>query len=116
VLTVAGSLCFDTCVQDDASPSRFIRLSLMNGDYEYHDCDKGVVLRGRGVVALPSPPANCKFVLDDRGPLPKRADRAVHIEVNLCTRVANASVRFPLTAPTATLFDGNTTNNSCACR
>jgi len=117
VLTVTGSLCFDTCVQDDANPSRFIRLSLFNGDYEYHDCDKGIVLRGRGVVALASPPSNCKFVLDDAGPIPKRPDRAVHIEVNVCTRLATASIRFPLTARTATtLFDGNTTNNGCACR
>jgi hypothetical protein len=117
VLTVTGSLCFDTCVQDDANPARFIRLSLFNGDYEYHDCDKGVVLRGRGVVMLASPPANCKFVLDDAGPIQKRPDRAVHVEVNVCIRLATASVRFPLTSRTAaTLFDGNTTNNGCACR
>ncbi|MFL6212700.1 MAG: hypothetical protein ACJ74J_02280 [Blastocatellia bacterium] len=117
VLTVAGSLCFDTCVQDDANPSRFIRLSLLNGDYEYHDCDKGFVLSGRGNVALPSPPVNCKFVLDDRGPLPKRPDRAVHIEVNVCTRLVNASLRFPLTSrAVTTLFDSNFANNGCACR
>jgi hypothetical protein len=116
-LTVTGNLCFDTCVQDDANPSRFIRLSLFNGDYEYHDCDKGVVLRGRGAVALASPPANCKFVLDDAGPQLKRPDRAVHVEVNVCTRVASASVRFPLASrTTATLFDRNFTDNGCACR
>lgn len=85
-------------------------------DYEYHDCDKGVVLRGRGVVTLASPPANCKFVLDDRGPLPKRPDRAVHIEVNVCTRVASASILYPLSSRTATLFDGNDADNGCACR
>ncbi|HKP13105.1 MAG TPA: hypothetical protein VJZ91_13390, partial [Blastocatellia bacterium] len=103
-LTVAGNLCFDTCAQDDANPSRFILFSPINGDYEYHDCGKGVVLRGRGVVALPSPPANCKFVLDDSGPLPKRPDRSVHLEVNVCTRLASASVRFPLTAKAPSLL------------
>jgi hypothetical protein len=115
-LTVAGNLCFDTCVQDDRNPSRFILFSKSNGDYEYHDCSKGIVLKGRGVVSPPSPPGNCKLFLDDSGSVPKRPDRAVHLEVNVCTFVASATIRFPLTAKTATvLSDSNYTNNDCVC-
>jgi len=111
-LTVTGNLCFDTCAQNDRNPSQFILFNKINGDYEYHDCSKGFVLKGRGVVSS----AFCKFFLNDSGPIPKRPDRAVSLEVNTCTFAANASIRFPRTAKTAITFsDSNINNNTCKC-
>jgi hypothetical protein len=111
-LTVTGNLCFDTCAQNDRNPSQFILFNKVNGDYEYHDCSKGFVLKGRGVVSS----AFCKFFLNDSGPIPKRPDRAVSLEVNTCTFVANVSIRFPRTAKTAVTFsDSNIHNNTCKC-
>lgn len=111
-LTVTGDLCFDTCAQNDRNPSQFILFNKINGDYEYHDCSKGFVLKGRGVVSS----AFCKFFLNDSGPDRKRPDRAVSLEVNTCTFVANVSIRFPRTAKTAVTFsDSNINNNICKC-
>ena len=117
-VTIQGDLCagFDACVQDDRTPGRFILVNTVSGKYEYHDCSKGIVLSGTGVVHPSGPPPNCKFTLDDSGPIPKRPDRAVHVEINVCTLAANASVRFPLSSKTPfTLMDSNYTNNNCVC-
>jgi hypothetical protein len=117
-ITIQGNLCagFDACVQDDRTPGRFILVNTVNGKYEFHDCSKGVVLAGTGVVQPAGPPPNCKFFLNDSGPIPKRPDRAVHVEINVCTFAANASVRFPPSSKTPfTLLDSNYTNNNCVC-
>ena len=111
-LTVTGDLCFDTCVQNDRNPAQFILYNKLNGDYEVHDCSKGFVLKGRGVISS----AFCKLFLNDSGPNSKRPDRAVSVEINPCTFAANASIRFPRTAKTAVTFsDSNTNNNTCKC-
>lgn len=111
-LTITGNLCFDTCVQNDRNPSQFIFFNKLNGDYEYHDCSKGFVVKGRGVISS----AFCKLFLNDSGPDRKRPDRAVSVEINTCTLAANISIRFPRTAKTAITFsDSNINNNTCKC-
>jgi hypothetical protein len=117
-VTVSGNLCagFDACIQDDRNPARFLLINTTSGKYEYHDCSKNIVLAGTGVVSPAGPPPNCKFFLNDSGPIPKRPDRSVHAEINVCTLAANATIRFPLTAKTAAvLTDSNYTNNNCVC-
>ena len=117
-LTIIGDLCagFTDCVQNDRNASQFILFNRDNGKYEYHDCSKGVVLSGVGVVTTGVPNDNCKITLTDSGPDPKRPDRAIFVDFNQCTHVGNASIRFPRTAKTPNNFtDSNTTNNTCAC-
>ncbi len=112
-LTIQGNLCqqFDFCVQDDNNPSRFILVNSTTGDYEYHDCSKGVVLTGTGVVST----AFCKIAIFDRGPNPKRPDRQISIDINPCTAHAVASVKVSNTATTVNLSDTNINNNDCDC-
>jgi hypothetical protein len=117
-LTVVGDLCtgFTDCVQNDRNASQFVLFNSESGKYEYHDCSKGIVLAGQGVITRGVPDGNCKLILSDSGPDPKRPDRAIFLEYNFCTHVASASIRFPRTAKTPTNFtDSNTTNNTCTC-
>jgi hypothetical protein len=115
-LTIQGDLCagFNACVQDDTTPGRFILINTQTGKYEYHDCAKGIVLRGTGSVSPANPPSNCKLEIFDSGPDPKVPDRSVLIDVNVCTLVASASVNFGNYG--ATISDRNYTNNNCVCR
>ncbi|MFL6212701.1 MAG: hypothetical protein ACJ74J_02285 [Blastocatellia bacterium] len=114
-LTLVGDLCagFNACVQDDQTPGRFILVNTTTGKYEYHDCAKGIVLRGTGEVSPAGPPSNCKFQLFDSGPDPKRPDRSVFVEINVCTFVSSASISSAFGS--ASLADSNYTNNNCAC-
>ena len=112
-LTILGDLCrqFDFCVQDDNIPARFIEINSTTGDYEYHDCSKGVVVTGRGVVSRNF----CKIQLTDSGPVPKSPDRSISVLVNPCTMTGTASVRPPGSQTTANLSDSNLFNNNCEC-
>lgn len=112
-LTIVGNLCrqFDYCVQDDRVPGRFILINSTTGAYEYHDCGKDIVLAGTGVVST----YFCKIQLTDRGPDPKRPDRAISVLVNPCTMRGDASVTGPGNSGTAILADADVTNNTCAC-
>ena len=112
-LTIQGNLCqqFDYCVQDDNNPSRFILINSTTGDYEYHDCGKGITLTGTGVVST----AFCKISLTDSGPIPKRPDRQVSVNVNPCTGFGNASIKVSPTASPVSLSDSNINNNDCEC-
>jgi hypothetical protein len=116
-LTILGDLCagFDACVQDTRNPNRFILVSTTTGKYEFHDCSKGVVFSGQGAVSPAGPPPNCKFSLFDSGPDPKRSDRSVFVQINVCTLVASANVFYPATQTNAVLNDTNYTNNNCVC-
>jgi hypothetical protein len=111
--TVVGNICqgFDYCVQDNNNPSRFILLNSETGAYEYHDCSKGIVLTGTGVIST----AFCKIALTDKGPNPKRPDRNISVDINPCTLHAVASIKVNPTATTVNLTDSNITNNNCAC-
>ncbi len=112
-LTVSGNLCsqFDFCVQDDNNPSRFILINSTNGDYEFHDCSKGVTVKGRGGVSI----SFCKIDLVDSGPNPKKPDRSIFVEVNSCTNRGTASLRLPGSVSTINLNDTDVTNNNCKC-
>ncbi|MEW6127035.1 MAG: hypothetical protein AB1757_08350 [Acidobacteriota bacterium] len=112
-LTVGGTLCrqFDYCVQDTSNPSRFILINSTTGAYEYHDCSKGVVLAGTGVVGTFA----CKIQLFDSGPNPKKSDRSVSVLINPCTFRGDASVRGPGVSGTVLLGDTDINNNDCAC-
>jgi len=114
-VTVLGDLCagFDACVQDNTNPSRFILVSTQTGKYEFHDCGKGIVFSGTGAVSPAGPPPNCKFSLFDQGPDPKRPDRLVSVNINVCTLVASATIKFGNFS--AMIADSNYTNNNCAC-
>ena len=111
--TVVGNICegFDTCVQDNSNPSRFIRINTTTGDYEFNDCSKGIVLTGTGAIGT----SFCKIQLTDRGPDPKRPDRNVNVAINPCTGAATASVRGPGITGTVSLSDSNIGNNTCEC-
>jgi hypothetical protein len=111
--TVRGNICagFDYCVQDNNNPSRFILVNTTTGAYEFHDCSKGIVLSGTGVITT----AFCKIALTDKGPNPKRPDRSVSVDINPCTLHAVASVKVSPTATTVNLTDSNITNNTCEC-
>lgn len=111
--TVVGNICeqFDFCVQDDSTPTRFIKINSTTGAYEYHDCLKGVTVSGTGAVSR----TECKINLSDSGPDPKRPDRSISVLVNPCTMRGDASIRRPGTTTTATLGDSNITNNTCEC-
>jgi len=112
-VTILGDLCslFDYCVQDDNNPRRFIKINSTNGDYEFHDCSKGITLTGRGTVAI----SFCKIQLNDSGPNPKKPDRSVFVLVNPCTGRGDASVRIPGSVTTVNLGDADITNNLCKC-
>lgn len=112
-VTILGDLCsqFDYCVQDDANPRRFILINSMTGDYEYHDCSKGITLKGKGTIAI----SFCKIQLNDSGPNPKKPDRSVFALVNPCTGRGDASIRLPGSVSTVNLGDADITNNNCKC-
>jgi hypothetical protein len=111
--SVVGNICeqFDYCVQDNNNPNRFIKINSTSGAYEYHDCSKGVVLSGTGVVST----AFCKIALTDRGPNPKRPDRSISVDINPCTAHAVAAIKVSNTASTVNLSDTNINNNNCEC-
>lgn len=111
--TVVGNICeqFDFCVQADNNPTRFVKVNSTTGAYEYHDCLKGVVVTGTGVVTT----AFCKIQLTDRGPNPKRPDRSVSILINPCTMRGDAAIRPPGKTSTDTIGDSDVTNNTCEC-
>lgn len=110
-LTVAGSLCvqYDYCVQDDNNPKRFIQVNSTTGAYKFTDCGKGLTLSGTGGVGS----FFCKTELFDQGPNPKRPDRFVHVLINPCTKVGDATIQFG--PNNIVLHDSNLTNNTCAC-
>jgi hypothetical protein len=112
-VTVLGDLCsqFDFCVQDDNNPNRFILINSQTGDYEYHDCSKGVTVKGKGSVSI----AFCKIDLVDAGPNPKKPDRSIFVEVNTCTSRGTANLKLPGSATTTNLNDVNVNNNNCKC-
>ena len=110
--TLRGEICvqYNVCVQDDANPRRFILISTATGNYEAHDCSKGLTLRGRGGVAS----FFCKTELFDQGPNPKHPDRFVDVLFNPCTGVGDAVVQF-FGNTIVTIHDSNINNNHCVC-
>jgi hypothetical protein len=111
--TVVGNICeqFDFCVQSDTNPTQFIKINSTTGAYEFNDCLKGVVFTGTGVVST----SFCKITLTDRGPNPKRPDRAVNVLINPCTMRGDASVKLPSSLNVVTMGDSDITNNTCEC-
>ncbi len=111
--TVVGEICeqFDYCVQDDRIPGRFIKINSTTGAYEYHDCGKGIVLEGTGVVSQ----YFCKIQLFDSGPNPKKSDRSINVLINPCTMRGDASISGPGIKGTVVLGDADVTNNNCEC-
>jgi hypothetical protein len=92
-LNILGDLCagFDAAVENSRNLSQFILVSTLTGKYEYHDCSKHITFSGTGKVSS----AFCKLFIDDSGPIPKRPDRLIHVELNTCSFVGNATLRFP---------------------
>lgn len=109
--TVLGNICqqFDYCVQDNNNPNRFIQINSTTGAYKFTDCGKNLTLSGTGGVGS----FFCKTELFDQGPNPKRPDRFVHVLINPCTKVGDATIQFG--PNNIVLHDSNITNNTCAC-
>jgi hypothetical protein len=94
------------CIEDDRSGSIF-RFNSANGEYEYINCRKAVIVRGSGAVTTNS----CKINLRD-----SRRDRNISALANSCTREGAASLQVFSQGLSASLSDRNITNNTCACR
>ena len=92
---------FDACVENSRNLSQFILVSTLTGKYEYHDCSKHLTFSGTGKVSS----AFCKTFIDDVGPIPKKPDRNIHVELNTCSFVGNATLRFPNTTIMLSLSD-----------
>lgn len=79
------------------------------GQYLFFDCSKNISLTGVGIVTQNF----CKLGLTDKGPIPKRPDRNVSVQVNTCTGVGTASVSFGTRS--YTIVDGNISVGTCSC-
>ena len=55
---------------------------------QFTNCGKGIILIGIGRITN----LGCKITLQDAGPIPKRPDRSVAVQVNRCTHTASASI------------------------
>src|SRR5262249_10191830 len=109
----ADGLTFDICIQDDSN-GRVLKFNSITGEYQFFDPSKGISLTGAGKVTNDS--GGCKINLQDTGPIPKRPDRSVSVQVNRCTHKASASILILSTGATFSITDSNTTDNTCACR
>lgn len=104
---------FDLCLQDDSN-GNLLQFNSTTGDYLFTDCRKGITLRGTGAVT--NDPYGCKVNLQDTGPIPKRPDRSVLVQVNRCTHAARASIQIFSSGSSFSITDSDITNNTCACR
>jgi uncharacterized delta-60 repeat protein len=102
---------FDICLQDDSSGS-LLRFNSVTGDYQFHNCAKGITLAGRGAVTI----HGCKITLTHTGAIPKRPDRNVQALVNLCGKSGSATVAVVSPSSRSEINDRNITNNRCACQ
>jgi len=104
---------FDICVEDDGT-GNILQFNSTNGDYQFSNCRKAITLGGTG--KLTNEPNGCKINLQDNGPIPKRPDRSVLVQVNRCAHTASASIQIFSTGSSFTITDRDITNNTCACR
>ena len=104
---------FDFCLQDDSS-GNLLQFNSANGDYQFTECRKGTKVSGTGKIT--NDPNGCKVTLQDAGPIPKRPDRSVLVQLNRCTHAAIASIKILSTGSSFSITDGDITNNTCACR
>jgi uncharacterized delta-60 repeat protein len=102
---------FDICLEDESSGS-LLRFNSLTGDYQFHNCAKGITLTGRGAVTI----YGCKLTLTDTGATPKRPDRHVQALVNLCGKSGSASVVVVSPSSRSEINDRNITDNHCACQ
>jgi uncharacterized delta-60 repeat protein len=101
---------FDLCLQDDRN-GNLLRLNSTTGDYQFQNCSKGFRLEGVGKVTI----NGCKVTLTDSGVNPKSPDRNIQASINLCTKLATATVLMSSPFSRSEIDDQNITNNLCLC-
>jgi hypothetical protein len=99
---------FQICIQQ--GPVIFT-LNTTTGQYLFFDCSKGISLSGTGVVSQNF----CKLTLTDKGPVPKRPDRNVLVEINTCTNVGQGAISLIPQNLSYNILDNNTNSGSCGC-
>ena len=107
-VNIDATIGFDVCIQDDSSKS-VLKFNSFTGNYQFIDCKKGgTVTTGTSTVTK----IGCKILLSNPGS--KSGGGTISAEVNICTFVANATIKLP-TGVTQTIHDSDTRNSTCAC-
>jgi len=70
-----------------------------------------VFVSGTGVVTQNF----CKLTLTHAGPVPKRPDRNISVEINTCTGVGKATIMLTSPSRAYTINDGNILVGVCSC-
>jgi hypothetical protein len=101
---LAWSLGFDLCLQDESN-GNILRVNSVTGEYQLTNC-QGFTIGGIGTISI----RGCLVTLQVNGP-----DRRVLARIDTCMKSGTAYVQFLSTGRTFSVFDRNTTNNTCVC-
>jgi hypothetical protein len=96
------------CIQQG---SIILTLDTLTGNYLFSDCSKGVFISGTGLLT----PNFCKLTLTDSGPVPKRPDRNINVQINTCTGVGQATIALTSPSRSYIINDGNIHIGVCRC-
>ena len=98
---------FDIVLQDDADPNEILQINSATGDYQFANCDTGLIVDGRGGAVR----FGCNFSFGSGGGN-KGGPATVSASVNTCTNIGSATVRLN-NGTTFNINDSNITNNTC---
>ena len=101
---LAWSHGFDLCLQDESN-GNILRVNSVTGEYQLTNC-QGFTIGGIGTISI----RGCLVTLQVNGP-----DRRVLARIDTCMKSGTAYVQFFPTGRTFSVFDRNTTNNTCVC-
>ncbi|HEX5733687.1 MAG TPA: hypothetical protein VF131_12700 [Blastocatellia bacterium] len=98
---------FDIVLQDDADPNEVLQINSITGDYQFVNCDTGLVVDGRGGAVR----FGCNFSFGSGGGN-KGGPATVSASVNTCTNTGSATVTLN-NGTTFNINDSNITDNTC---
>jgi hypothetical protein len=106
----SSSIDFE-CVQSDKG-DLIIEIDSKTGDYTFTSCQGGqLTITGKGKINS----AECRLTLNDSGADPKKPDRRIYVNVNPCTKAAEARVDLFEVRQRFSFADKNVTDNKCKC-